>query len=178
MAAVFVVLALGVVVSTWEAVRARKAERAAAAEAATAEAINDFLQNDLLAQASAANQSGPSTKPDPELKVRTALDRAAARITGKFERQPEVEATIGDTIGQTYVDLGLMAEGQKQLERASQLQRSVLGSENPKTLKTMDHLAHAIRIANQGKFGEAEQLFLLRPCRSAAAYWVPSISTR
>ena len=44
----------------------------------SAQAVNDFLQNDLLAQASAANQSGPSVKPDPDLKVRTALDRAAA----------------------------------------------------------------------------------------------------
>ena len=61
-------------------------------EAAVAQAVNDFLQNDLLAQASAATQSGPSAKPDPDLKVRTALDRAAARIAGKFDRQPEVEA--------------------------------------------------------------------------------------
>jgi len=68
--------------------------------------VNDFLQNDLLAQASAATQSGPSAKPDPDLKVRTALDRAAERIEGKFAKQPEVEAAIRDTIGRTYTDLG------------------------------------------------------------------------
>ena len=123
-AAVFLVLAAGVVASTWQAVRARRAEataegqrdlastaervataelnqaleaeasaeRSEAAEAraqqqrnvavsekqrgdsetASAKAVNDFLQNDLLAQASAANQSNPTTKPDPDLKVRTA----------------------------------------------------------------------------------------------------------
>lgn len=87
-AAVFVVLVAGVVVSTREAVRARAAEQRANAEAATASATNDFLQNDLLAQASANNQSGPTAKPDPDLKVRTALDRAAERITGKFNQQP------------------------------------------------------------------------------------------
>src|ERR1019366_4711811 len=70
-AAVVVVLAAGVVVSTWQAVRARRAE-------ASANAVSDFLQNDLLAQASAANQSKPATKPDPDLKVRTALDRATS----------------------------------------------------------------------------------------------------
>lgn len=75
-------------------------------EAAVAQAVNDFLQNDLLAQASAATQSGPSAKPDPHLEVRTALDRAAARIAGKFDRQPEVEAAIRDTIGQTYLTRG------------------------------------------------------------------------
>ena len=105
--------------STWEAVRARTAETRAAAEAATAEAINDFLQNDLLGQASANNQSSPNTRPDPDLKVRTALDRAAARIAGKFARQPEVEAAIRDTIGQTYIDIGLRQEGRKHLERGA-----------------------------------------------------------
>lgn len=41
-------------------------------------AVNDFLLNDLLSQASANKQAGPDKNPDPDLKVRTALDRAAA----------------------------------------------------------------------------------------------------
>jgi len=80
-------------------------QQRADSEAASAKAVNDFLRNDLLAQASAAIQSGPDTKPDPDLKVRTALDRAAERVTGKFDKQPEVEAAIRDTIGQTYLAL-------------------------------------------------------------------------
>ena len=74
-------------------------------EAETAQAVNDFLQNDLLAQAGASAQARSSTKPDPDLKVRTALDRAAARIEGKFQAQPLVEASIRLTIGKTYKDL-------------------------------------------------------------------------
>ena len=101
-AAVFVVLVAGIIASTWEATRARRAEQAATTEAATAKAVNDFLQNDLLAQASASSQARPDTKPDPDLKVRTALDRAAARITGKLPKQPLVEASIRQTIGNTY----------------------------------------------------------------------------
>ena len=57
-AAVFVVLAAGVVASTLEAMRASQERNAAIAEkrradagAATAQAVTDFLQNDLLAQA-------------------------------------------------------------------------------------------------------------------------------
>jgi serine/threonine protein kinase len=99
------VLIAAAVISIRQSIRANK-------EAAVAQAVNDFLQNDMLAQASAANQSGPSAKPDPDLKVRTALDRAAQRITGKFDQQPEVEAAIRDTIGQTYMDLGLYPEAQ------------------------------------------------------------------
>ena len=148
-AAVFVVLVLGVVASTWEAVQARRAE-------ASAQAVNDFLQNDLLAQASAAKQSGPSAKPDPDLKVRTALDRAAARITGKFDRQPEVEASIRDTIGTTYDDLGLYPEAAKQLDAALDLRRRVLGREHPDTLRSMNSLAHVYW--REGKYAQAEAL--------------------
>ncbi len=103
-------------------------------------AVNNFLQSDLLAQASANNQSGPSTKPDRDLTVRTALDRAATGIDGKFDREPNVQAAIRDTIGQTYSDLGLYPEARQQLERALDLERRVLGAENPKTLKTMERL--------------------------------------
>src|SRR5262249_17743201 len=114
------VLLLAAGVSIRQSIRANR-------KAAVAQAVNDFLQNDLLAQASAATQSGPSAKPDPDLKVRTALDRAAARVAGKFDREPEVEAAIRDTIGQTYVDLGLYPEARTQLERAVELHRRALG---------------------------------------------------
>lgn len=146
---VFLVLIAGVVASTWEAVQARRA-------AATAEALSNFLQNDVLSQASAAKQSGLKTRPDPDLKVRTALDQAAESIQGKFDKQPEVEAAIRDTIGQTYTDLGLHPEAQKQLERALDLYRKALGAENPKTLTTMSRLGTSAW--HQGKFPEAETI--------------------
>jgi hypothetical protein len=144
------VLIVAAAVSIRQSVRASR-------EAAAAEAVNDFLQNDLLAQASAASQSGPSAKPDPHLEVRTALDRAAARIAGKFDRQPEVEAAIRDTIGQTYMDLGLYPEARTQLERALNLRRRALGAKNPETLKTTSRLGRTANL--QGKYPEAESLF-------------------
>ena len=154
--AVFLTLIVGVVVSTWQAVRARRAEVRAQAETATAQAVVDFLQNDLLAQASANKQAGPKTKPDPDLKVRTALDRAAERIEGKFAKQPEVEAEIRQTIGQTYYDLGLYPEGRKQLEQALLLRRRVLGPDNPKTIETM--LSLGLTALMQDKYAEAEEI--------------------
>jgi len=155
-ASVFLVLVAGVVASTREAVVARRAEQAAAKEAAAAQAVNDFLQNDLLAQASAKNQAGTSAKLDPDIKVRTALDRAAARIEGKFDGQPEVEAAIRDTMGKTYAELAQYAESEKQLQRALDLERQVWGPENPKTLNTLNHLGRTLW--HQGKYQEAETL--------------------
>jgi tetratricopeptide (TPR) repeat protein len=147
--AVFVVLIAGIIVSTWEATRARRAEKSATA-------VNDFLQTDLLSQASARVQARPDTKPDPDLKVRTALDRAAARIEGRFKEQPLVEASIRETIGTTYEDLGLYPEAQQHLERAVDLRRRALGERHRDTLMSMNNLAELYRY--RGKYPQAEPL--------------------
>ena len=144
------VLMAAAIVSIRQGIRANR-------EAAVAQAVNDFLQNDLLAQASAKVQAQPDTKPDPDLKVRTALDRAAARITGKFAKQPVVEASIRKTIGHTYQDLGLYPDAQGQMERALDLQRRVFGEEHPDTLSTMNDLAE-LYLEYEGKAAQAEPL--------------------
>jgi len=155
-AAVFIVLLAGVIASSWEAIRANRAQQAVQAEASTTKAINDFLQNDLLAQASAAVQAGPNSRPDPDLKVRTALDRAAARIEGKFAAQPLVEASLRQTIGSSYKDLGLFPEAGQQMERALSLRQRVLGPEHPDTLTSMQELGDVL--AKQSKFVQADKL--------------------
>jgi tetratricopeptide (TPR) repeat protein len=126
-------------------------------EAEIARAVNDFLQNDLLAQASANQQARPDNKPDPDLRVRTALDRAAARIEGKFEQQPLVEAAVLLTIGTTYRDLGLHAEAARHVDRAVSLRRQALGAEHPDTLASMRELAFLYR--RQANYAGAEPLF-------------------
>src|SRR5579863_1037552 len=137
--------------------RALTEKQRADTEAATAKAVNDFLQNDLLAQASATAQAGPNSTPDPNLKVRTALDRAAARIAGKFDAQPLVEASLRQTIGATYLDLGLYVEAEREIERAVDLRRRVLGAENSDTLQSLNTLANTLLA--QGKYPASEDLY-------------------
>ncbi len=123
-------LVAGVVVSTWMALRANRAEQ-------EAQAVNDFLRNDVLAQASVDGQSkARANKPDPDLKVRTALDRAAAKIDSEFGGQPLVEASIRQTIGATYYDLSLYPQAHRQFARALDLRRRILGEENHDTLRS------------------------------------------
>ena len=191
-AAVFVALVSGIVVSGWEAMRANQAQRTAwdesrrarqerdkaleaeqaatnertkafaerqraDAEAATAKAVSEFLENDVLAQAGSTTQAGGHTVPDPDLKVRTALDRAAARISGKFESRPLVEASIRQTIGEAYQQIGSRAEARPQLERALELRRRVLGQNHPDTLHTIKALAQVFGLL--GDYPQAEALF-------------------
>jgi tetratricopeptide (TPR) repeat protein len=143
-------------VAVFQAVRAnRERDRALRAEQ-VARAVNGFLQNDLLAQAGARAQAGRNTQPDPDLKVRTALDRAAERIAGKFDSQPAVEASIRRTIGLAYFDLNLYPQAQQQLERTVDLRKRVLGPEDPDTLTSMDELGVLYNL--EGKYTPAEAL--------------------
>ncbi len=157
-AAFLIVVTVAAILSTWMAVRATRAERVARESAEEAQAVSEFLQNDLLAQASANTQARPGTKPDPDLKVRTALDRAAAHIEGRFAARPLVEASIRHTIGNTYRELGLYPEAQQQLEQTLGLRRAALGETNPLTMEAMNDLAVLYRV--EGKYGQAESLYV------------------
>jgi eukaryotic-like serine/threonine-protein kinase len=108
-------------------------------EAATATAVNEFLRTDLLAQASSRNQGAGGT-PDPEIKVRTLLDLAAARVAGKFAANPRVEAAIRATIGETYEEMGLYPAALEQLQRALDLDHRALGIDHAESLAVASKL--------------------------------------
>jgi len=123
--------------------RAEAAERTAAREAATSRAIADFLSRDLLAQASPENQ------PDRDVKLRTVLDRAAAKVEARFTDQPLVEAALRETIGDTYETLGDYAAMQAQLEKVVALRRQQLGPDHLETLAAAAKLFGALRLSAQ-----------------------------
>jgi eukaryotic-like serine/threonine-protein kinase len=136
-AAFLTLLAGAVVYSTREALRARRAEQ-------VSEAVNRFPQEDLLAQAGSEHQADRREAPDPDLKVRTALDRAANNITGKFRGQPAVEAAIRTTLADTYVSLGLEAQARPHAERAVALRTQTAGPEARETLASMKLLGKVL----------------------------------
>ena len=142
-AIVATVLVAASLLSTGLAIRARRAEK-------TAGAISDFLQHDLLAQAA------PTEQPDRDLKLRTLLDRATQKITGRFTAQPLVEASIRQTLGKIYSDLGEYTVAQQHFQRAFDLRCEQLGKDDPLTLSTMADVADALQ--NASKLAEAEAL--------------------
>jgi serine/threonine protein kinase/tetratricopeptide (TPR) repeat protein len=144
-----VLLVAAATVSTWQAVRATRAEK-------TAAAVSEFLQNDLLGQADLANQPGAGPGRDPDVTVRTLLDRAARSIEGKFEEEPLTEAAIRLTIGKAYRALGHYPEGQRQLERSVELYAAELGGDDAVTLGAKSSLAYLY--GAQGKYDRAEPL--------------------
>lgn len=120
-------------------------KRRADSEAEISRTVGDFLQNDLLAQASPNVQAGPSTKPDPNLTIREVLDRASARVDEKLANQPKVRAAIEHTLGSTYLELGLYEKARAHSERAAELRGRWLGPGHPDTLSSLDRQAAALQ---------------------------------
>jgi serine/threonine-protein kinase len=180
---VLLALVLGVVLSSWQAFRAKQAEasalraegqalaqkRRADEEAAIARAVSEFLRNDLLGQADPRAQSGGAQSPVRNVTLRTILDRAAARIPGRFREQPLVEAAIRETIGSAYHGLGEYDLAQLHLEAAATVYRDSLGGGDVVTLACEHNLAHLYK--EQGQYAKAEALCLrmLEACRQKLA---------
>ncbi|MBI4659051.1 MAG: protein kinase [Verrucomicrobia bacterium] len=145
-AAVGGTLILATVVSLWMALRmgqlrrdAVQSEKKALTQAAIAEAVNKFLNDDLLKQAETW------TGADPEIKLRTVVERADKAIEGKFADQPLVEASIRLTLGGIYRSLDDLPAAKRHLDRARQIYERELGEENPDTLRTLINVASQLR---------------------------------
>jgi len=152
-------IVLGLVVSTVMYFRAEQAlgrEAAARAEAerqaSISQAVNEFLNNDLLASVDPARAKGR------EVTVMEVLDNAAEKIEGKFKDAPSVEASVRDTLGQTYMSLGKYKAAESHLKRALELYRGQFGGEHPDTLNSMNNLA--LLYYGQGRYNEAEPLYV------------------
>ncbi|HEX7879260.1 MAG TPA: serine/threonine-protein kinase, partial [Candidatus Eisenbacteria bacterium] len=116
-AAVFLVLLAGVGISTWQAVRARRAERLASREAAKAAAVNEFLQSMLRA-------ASPDQSPGRDMTVREMIDVAARRAGEDGPgATPEVAATVRSTLGDVYITLDRLDSAAVQLAAAMAIYR-------------------------------------------------------
>jgi len=84
-----------------------------------AQATVDFLQEML-----AAVDPGMRGR---DVTVREVVDTAAARLDGELASQPLVQAGLRNTIGETYLSLGLLDEAESQLRRGLEQRLALLG---------------------------------------------------
>jgi len=152
--AVAAALVVGLAASTWEYLKERTAlQRAVAAEKRTS-AINQFLTEGLLFQAT-PEQNGWQEK----VTMGEALNRATSKYldhNSEMAQQPELEATLRLAVGRTYLKQGLLSEAERNLRKAVTLRQSVLGREHLETLDAQHWLATLL--SNQRKDEEAERL--------------------
>lgn len=164
-AGIVVALVLGVVASTWQAVRATRAEQLAAARLAESTAVTEFLQGMLAA-------IQPEEAQGREVTVREVLDRARVDLAaGSLAAQPSVEAALRRTLGNTYRSLGELATAEEQLRRGLALADSVFAPGDPARLGLVLDLASAL--SARGEIDRADSLgavaLALAPPRSRLA---------
>ena len=138
-------LALGAVLSTWQAIRAMRAEGRAKVEnekarrsADESEGVLKFFQDQVLAAARPEGLEGGLGK---DVTIRKALDASEPKIASSFKGQPTVEASVRQVLGKTYSILGEPSLAIRQLERSRGLRAANLGPEHLDTLTVQNDLA-------------------------------------
>jgi tetratricopeptide (TPR) repeat protein len=164
-ATLVLLLAAGGVVSTWQAVRAKRAERreallrrqaqaaeqASKTEAAKSRQVAKFL-TDML------DGVGPSVALGRDTKMlREILDKTAQRVGKDLKGQPEVEAELRNTVGNVYEALGDYTRAGDMISQALELRRAVFGPKHPRVADSLTDLGAVLR--DRGKPAEAEALF-------------------
>ena len=140
---VFVMLVLGIVGTSWQARRAIAARdeqselrERATVSAAKAIAVNDFLRH-MLASAQPENAQGR------DVMVGEVLDAAAREIDAAQPLQPDVEAMIRMTIGETYLAIGRVPDAIAHANKAIELNRLSHGEPSAEVGKGLVLLASA-----------------------------------
>ena len=131
LAAAFLAVLVGFSVTTYlQAQRIAQERDVAQAERARAqtalertEAVKDFLID-------AFQLADPSHARGKEITAREILDQGAARITKELGAQPDLQATLLDTIGSVYLSLDLPADAQPLIEQGLAVRRKLYGEKH------------------------------------------------
>ncbi len=133
------------------AYEAEAAHRRTAEEKATeANAVRQFLVNDLLGSVQPERARGK------KVTVEEALANAEKKIEKAFHDQPRVEAAIRETMGVTYMKLSRLTEAERHLQGSRELFSRCKGPTAPETLSAMNNLASVLNL--QGRREEARRL--------------------
>jgi serine/threonine protein kinase/Tfp pilus assembly protein PilF len=149
-AAVFLLFLIGFAATMSVMYGEQKREREKTAlEAHKVEKINVFLQDMLSA-------IDPDEALGREVTVREVLEEAAGKIETGLTDQPEIQASLRSTIGNTYRALGLYDESESHLRAALGTRQSVLGARDPTVAASMNQLAQLLH--ETGRYAAAESL--------------------
>ena len=143
-AAVSVSLIGGIVATTWQT-------RQTETEAGKVEGVNTFLTGML-------GSLDPSAAAGPNGAIRMMLDEAAQSIEGgALDGQPQVEAAVRQTVGLTYLQLGLYVAAEGQLTEALAIRLNELGDDHPDVAESLNNLG--LLSKSTGDYEEAERLY-------------------
>lgn len=117
-------------------------------EAAKANQIRVFLEDTFA--------SVEPSQPGVEVTLRETLDDAVHWVDMALSGQPEIEASLRATIGNSYRVLGRFGESEQQLYAALELRRTTFRSDHPELAQSTNALALLRR--DEGDLAAAESL--------------------
>ena len=154
--------------------------------AAITRAVNEFLQRDLLALADPASQVEGNLPPDPDVTLRTLLDRAAAGMDERFRDQPLVLDEVRMTLAKAFQGIGRYHDAIRLLEQIREYREGTFGKTHRSTMLCMYDLAHAYLSAHDfeksvplfeetyqlinAEVGEEHRATIAAMCQLASAY--------
>jgi serine/threonine protein kinase len=149
-AAVALALMLGVIISIWQAAKARQAAREARQQQARADDVATVLKNML-------ETVGPSVARGRDTTLlREILTNTVTRLDTEFTNRPQVEADLRFIIGKTYLDLGDYKAAAAMQQRVLELRKKIFGERSDPVGDALDELAKNLCL--RGDLAEAERL--------------------
>jgi serine/threonine protein kinase/Tfp pilus assembly protein PilF len=115
-------------------------------EAAKALAAIEFVQR-MIAAAS------PDSATAPDLRVREVLEVAEGTLETEFAQQPEVQAALRNTIGRTYLTLGLADKAEPMIRRALADRERLLGADHASVAESRNDLGRTLH--RRGEYAQA-----------------------
>ena len=119
-------------------------------ERATAQRVSAFLV-DLF------KVSDPSEARGNTITAREVLDKGVANIAAELKDQPEVRATLMDTMGDVHRNLGLYDKAIPLLREALETRKTALGNEHVDVATSLNNLGNVLY--DKGDYGAAEGLY-------------------
>jgi eukaryotic-like serine/threonine-protein kinase len=148
--AVSVAVIASAILATVGFVRATRAERLAAQEAAAAKQVTNFLV-DLFRTADPGQSRGDT------LTAREILDWGASRVTTELAQQPVLQARIMYTLGTVQEALGLLDPAREMLEKARSIRERALGPNDPAVAEALTALGDVAR--EKGNYDDADGFY-------------------
>ena len=147
--AVVLAIVAGLIGTLVQARTARLQRDAAIRERDRANRVTDFM-------ISTFKVSDPAQSNVNNLTAREILDKASKQIDTEMAKDPEAQARMMYVMSEVYDSLGLFSQAQTLLTRALELQRKVLGPDDPQTLTSLSGMA--VLLTEEGNYPEAEKL--------------------
>jgi len=90
--------------------------------------------------------SDPSEARGNSLTAREVLDTGAARVSKQLTQQPQIQATLMDTLGTVYMGLGLYGKAKPLLETATERRRALPREEHADLALSLSHMGDLLTL--------------------------------